>query len=619
MKTLPNFIKQLATFLWFAMFLLNSFGLFASSDGELKTHYDSIRQVLIGTTNPADFDAFYEAVSLDEHFPDDLKYELVLITTKRAKELGFEYAYAKGIFIQSIYKTIGGEYDEAISMATTSLEIFQSLNKYIDVASCYNTMGSTLTANGDPEIGKKYLKMAVKENERAVDSEAKEMSGINNLIVLGYVYYHAGQLDSAEVFTLQALQKAERGKFIKETAYCYVNLGKFQLKRENYEEALAFYKKGLQVIKQGADLRIRAIFHHRIGQVFQLTQRWEDALTYFDRGLNICENHFTFLPIWVDLLEIKAGTLEQTGNYAAALNTKNQYIMLKDSLMNVKREKAHQKLQIEFKVRQKDQEIASLNQQATIQSLKLSERNNQLMIGGLGAIVLLLGGFLYYQNDRNRKAKTANELEQRFLRSQLNPHFIFNSMIAIQRYLIERNNAEETSHYMGTFSSLMREILENSRESFITLKKEVNLLTKYLELQKMRFKDRFDYDIVIDENLDLVYHGVPPMFAQPFIENALEHGLFRKQADNKLTIKFEKVGSDRVALYVTDNGVGMEAADHHSDHQSLATQITRERLASLKKANGKVGFSANNIKNAMGEIEGFRVHLTLPTQLLTAR
>jgi len=171
---------------------------------------------------------------------------------------------------------------------------------------------------------------------------------------------------------------------------------------------------------------------------------------------------------------------------------------------------------------------------------------------------------------------------------------------------------------MGMFSALMRQILENSRQEFITLGEEIKMIKNYLELQKVRFPD-FTYEIEVDDDLDVEYSAIPPMFAQPFLENSLEHGLFRdKSKENKISIRFKKKDKNLINLILEDTGIGEQEKTLPSDHNSLATTITRERLASFKASlKEKLGFDNTNIFSSDGEISGYRVNLTLPSEILT--
>lgn len=180
------------------------------------------------------------------------------------------------------------------------------------------------------------------------------------------------------------------------------------------------------------------------------------------------------------------------------------------------------------------------------------------------------------------------KLEQRLLRSQMNPHFIFNSLTAIQSF-IYKNEPKESGKYLAAFARLVRAILENSREEYITLSREVQWLDNYLKLQQLRFENKFDYTIRVPDDLDLETTLLPPMLTQPAIENALEHGL--KNIDYKGVVEVEfKKENNYLIVSVKDNGVGISAsqvavpADPKGDkHTSLATIITKERLELLNK------------------------------------
>lgn len=272
-------------------------------------------------------------------------------------------------------------------------------------------------------------------------------------------------------------------------------------------------------------------------------------------------------------------------------------------------------LQIEYETEKKEQEIKNLTQQAEIQSLRLSKKNNQIILGGSGVLLVFIISILLYRQQYTKKQRLSVELEQRFLRSQLNPHFVFNSMAAIQNFLLQ-SDGEKASDYMGVFGTLMRQILENSRCDFISLKEEISMLHRYLDLQKLRFTKNLTYKIVIDDRLNPQYSGVPPMFAQPFIENALEHGLFRKDAEtNSVEVHFLYVDEQNIRLEVVDNGVGHSAEESVTAHHSLATKINKERL----QAFGKGTFNAENLKNEQLDVIGYKVSLCLPTRLVTAR
>ncbi len=131
--------------------------------------------------------------------------------------------------------------------------------------------------------------------------------------------------------------------------------------------------------------------------------------------------------------------------------------------------------------------------------------------------------------------KKLADVEMTALRAQMNPHFLFNCLNSINRFIV-RNDAETASNYLTKFSRLIRLILQNSKSSTITLRNELEALKLYIELEEMRFENRFDYSIHVDDNIEVEFVEVPPLLLQPYVENAIWHGLMHKESKGKLTI-----------------------------------------------------------------------------------
>jgi len=234
----------------------------------------------------------------------------------------------------------------------------------------------------------------------------------------------------------------------------------------------------------------------------------------------------------------------------------------------------------------------------------------------LVVIILLSGIFGYlYTYIRQIKAASLNiELEQKLLISQMNPHFIFNSLSAIQSFMY-RNQAEDAGNYLSSFSRLVRLILENSRSASISVEQEVQTLELYLTLQKLRFPDKFDYSINITPGLKHSTFKIPPMMAQPFIENSIEHGLLHKREKGNIHIELSEQNG-LFSIVVEDDGVGLKKSkeinlNKNNLHTSYATSITHERIMNMSKGNKRgVGVKLIDLF-AQGKI-GTRVEIVFP-------
>ncbi|MFK5855436.1 MAG: two-component regulator propeller domain-containing protein [Bacteroidota bacterium] len=235
------------------------------------------------------------------------------------------------------------------------------------------------------------------------------------------------------------------------------------------------------------------------------------------------------------------------------------------------------------------------------------------------AVFFILLIVLIKKREYDLKQKHRNiELQQRLFRVQMNPHFMFNSLLAIQNY-IYAHDKKEASNYLSDFAQLFRLILNNSRSEFILLEKEIETLKLYLNLQSLRYPDKFTYKIHIDPEIDSDFIMIPPMLAQPMIENALEHGLFYKDGKGHIDIRFIYKGSNLV-LEVEDNGIGLTIAKEKSvfksKYSSSAIDITRERIKILGKRHGFFAiFEIKELLDINENVKGTMVMFTLPYKI----
>ena len=216
----------------------------------------------------------------------------------------------------------------------------------------------------------------------------------------------------------------------------------------------------------------------------------------------------------------------------------------------------------------------------------------------------------------------ATKLQLKALRAQMNPHFVFNALNSIQSF-ISVNNVSEASKYLSKFASLMRQSLEYSDLEIISVEQEIDFLNNYLTINaKLRFEDRLEYQIIVDDEIEEDIMGVPTMIVQPYAENAIEHGLRHKQK-GLITISFRLMeDEENILCVVEDNGVGREMARQlkqeagtYQKFRSLGTSITEQRLQLLHGSNGsgKVYVKTIDLKDEVtNEAKGTRVEISIP-------
>lgn len=198
----------------------------------------------------------------------------------------------------------------------------------------------------------------------------------------------------------------------------------------------------------------------------------------------------------------------------------------------------------------------------------------------------------------------------------MNPHFIFIALNSIKKFVIA-NEAANAEKYLGKFSKLIPTILDNSQAGMVTVEKELQLLTLYLDLEQLRFGTKLTYTITADENIDGKEIKIPSMIVQPFVENSMLHGIMHLEDKGKIDIRFLLHG-DWLEITIEDNGVGRKKArsfksQHAERHQSIGIKVNTKRLQALKKENSTpAGVQSVDLKNEAGEGSGTKVIISIP-------
>jgi tetratricopeptide (TPR) repeat protein len=310
-------------------------------------------------------------------------------------------------------------------------------------------------------------------------------------------------------------------------------------------------------------------------------------------------------------------------NYYLQINdTSKAFIYLQkklpytDSLKMTSKQIELYRIEARFENERLEQQVNNLARDNELAAFKL--QRNQLVLASVGVIFLLVValGVFYFRQSRINAMHEKLLVQQRLFRSQMNPHFIFNSLSIVQNFIVKHDDAK-ASIYLSRFSELVRSILNNSSQEQITLEEELATIGNYLALQKVRFSDQFDYELEVDDSLDPESTFVPPMLTQPFIENAIEHGIRNLGSKGKIDVRFIR-RDDKILLEIEDNGIGREKAQEllrqrDKTHKSLATAITMERITVLnRKLKRKITMEIMDLKDEQGEARGTRVVFGLP-------
>lgn len=246
---------------------------------------------------------------------------------------------------------------------------------------------------------------------------------------------------------------------------------------------------------------------------------------------------------------------------------------------------------------------------------------NALWVNLLGLLAVLVYFFRIRQirqreQEKTRLNKQISDIELKALRAQMNPHFIFNSLNSIQHF-ITNNDAESANKYLSKFAKLMRMILEGSKKTTISVTDEIKALSFYMELESLRFENKFDYNIKLDPAIDIHNTEIPTMLIQPYVENAIWHGLMNKSMKGLINIEL-KLAEDALHCIIEDNGIGRDKAkelkkQNLNAYKSIGMLVTQERLEILNALQEKeTNIDITDMKDAAGKPKGTKVEIYIP-------
>lgn len=515
------------------------------------------------------------------------------------------------INLGNIYKK-QGYYFIAQMKYINALQTLSKLGHQRWMAACYENIGDIYNIQKDYTSALDYFNKAL---DIAKSIQAKERL-ISVYLQLAYVHLNMQQYDTARFYVNQAFPLYEQTGYQHEQDEAFILLGDTYAKTGDYDTALQFYNKALIIAQNKKDIATLADLNAQLGSVFLNLQQKEKALDYFTRS------HEDALKTGrSDLIVLSHKNLaeiyEAMQKPAKALMHYQKFIDIRDSLFTAEKYKAIKELEIQHKLEEKEEKLSMLTEQTEIQEIKLNRRNTTLFVLSSGIVLVLLIAYLLYLQSRLIAKHRAIELEQQLLRTQMNPHFIFNSLIAIQSYIYKKEPLQ-AGDYLAKFADLVRLTLENSRREFLSLKSEIKTLKLYLELQAMRFESVFDFELHIDPDIDVDQLLVPPMFSQPFVENAIEHGLRHKNNKGQIQIDYRLINHGCIQITVKDNGIGREKAKEISNkkkHNALALKITEQRLTAFsKKFKQSFYLEVMDLKDN-GRASGTKVIVLLPVKM----
>lgn len=469
---------------------------------------------------------------------------------------------------------------EALELAETIIEPNNSLKGSITVS--LSSIGSIYQLLEQYDLAiEKYEKSMILQKELD-DKQGLAISHQN----LGECYEYQGKLEPAlknfrKALVYNEIIDANRGKIIcnYSIAHVYVHLGKIN-------EAIPILENNLLKAISIGDQKIITTIYINLGWALIRLGDYDAAEINLEYGLSLAKsNEFhaeiaeanKFLSeLWIKRDDYQKGMLyfKESRKYEERITNSLNLRYVNDMIL---------RYESQIRTNQLDR-LAKENE-----TVRLKLKKNRTMLIIIGIFLILIVGILYilYRQSQLNAEKKLLTLEQSMLRSQMNPHFLFNSLNSIKLYIIN-NEKKNAVHYLNKFSKLVRKILEASSQREISLAEELETVALYMNIENIRFSNEINFNVDIKDDIDTHNIKIPSLILQPFLENALWHGLSSKDGAKNIDLVVKKGKSGFIEIIITDNGVGRDAAQKIKDskvlkRKSVAIDITKERLANFSR------------------------------------
>lgn len=488
-----------------------------------------------------------------------------------------------------------------------SLEYYETTDKHFELGGAYMTLSGIYIYIKEFDLGKKYIEKAIEHYEKIDFKYGICGSKLNKALIFHEQKRYKECI--AEFDDVIKLATEINSTYFLADSWLYV--GSSYLKLGNLTKAKEHLFKIHEMENVNSQLLIESYLY--ISDLYETQENYKEAIKYAQKVVDESKK-LKLTRNTMEAYERLAAYYSKVGNHKEAFNLHKTAYALKDSIFDSEKTEQLQKLETIYQTQQKQQQIENLENENQIQQLKF-QKTNFKYVSVITLLLIISAGLMLAIRNSRLKVKAENiKLEQKLLRTQMNPHFIFNAISAIQHYIV-KNRSLEASSYLSSFAKLMRSILQNSREEVVTLETEIQTLEDYLNLQNLRLDGNLEYKIQRNEAFDSEDYAIPPMLLQPFIENAIEHGIMKKQEQKgKIDINFKKEQS-KLYVEIIDDGIGREIAEINinKQHKSFATDITNQRIKSMKKSYKKgISFNIIDLKNNKNSSIGTKVIFELP-------
>lgn len=494
------------------------------------------------------------------------------------KALKIAIALNNKFFIGQAYSGIANNYylkddfGNAAKYYLLALEQHEKGRHKTATANVYNNLGAIYTGQG-------MLTEALRAYERALklgegNKEKWKHDVLNNT---GIIYCKMENYLKAEENFKEALRIEIKYGLMESAAKSLQNLGNVAINTGKTDEAERLFRRVEVIVDSLGDKAAIRNCLVGISSLYNNVNKHKQAIGYARKARAMIKGRSPLFELEI-IYAVFADYERSEGNFKNALLYSDSLIQVSEQLYSTELAAQTAGLIEKYKAEKTEKENILLKKEKD-EIEELANKRKLLLGGALVVFVLLIGLIaLYIRQNKLQTAQKSIELKHQVLRSQINPHFIFNALNAIQKLYLE-NKTQLADEYLGDFGHLLRKILDNSSRSYVSIHEEMETLQLYLNLEKNRTEDAFEYEILLQDELDALHLSVPSLIFQPIVENAIWHGLTPK-GKGKITISVKKINSKMLEAIVQDNGVGIDASNDQANklYDSKGMKLVEERL-----------------------------------------
>ena len=509
------------------------------------------------------------------------------------------------------------DYVKALQFNFKALPIFEETNNIDKLLKIYNNIGVIYNSQENFTRALVYYEKCLQLQNLKKDSSI----GVTTTNI-GLGYFNLKKYEKALEYYKKSHSYFDKYPNPRGLGELYNNYGTFYVERNNETLAIEYLNKALKVFESIDDKFGSADSYATLGKIYSKQKNYNLAIENINKSLQLgkeLEVLFRIQQSEKALSEI----YEKLNNTTEALKHYKLYTKFKDSIDNFEMKKNTIKTELNFEFDRKQilQKAEQEKKEIYIEAQKRSEKI-KFFVGVLFLSSVSGIAFLIYKRRQLRKRLTLEKelavYEQKALHLQMNPHFIFNCLGSISSFIVQ-NSTDAAIKYLAKFSKLMRLTLEYSKETLIPIDKEIESLQNYLELEQLRFNNKFNFSINKTQEIDDDV-ALPPLLLQPFVENSIIHGLNTTVKNGTITVDFSIEGDSLICI-IKDNGIGIDKSKESKKklvtmHKSMALNITNKRLEMMETATTQKANVKLEEMNKNGEILGTKVSLVLPLQYL---